>query len=605
MTLPIPQETAGISLLVYGDALTQGMNVLVGNFKTVAISFLLISISAYASVLFLRITDSKIRGTFGKNPTNLFDHISLGLSGSSIFLVLLSAPAVVWGKLSILLLAIFMLLIAYLARKNISIPGMKTDNIPGHVVLSIVPFVCIFVVLLFVKYSYIYKLELPLNIDSVNHAYYIDQIVSGNGLQALRYYHYGFHYICAFISSLTGENIPKTMLIFGQALQTVIPFVIYFPVHKMTNNSKVALFCVALAGLGFSMPSISASWGKYPALLAILSFCYVSYAILRVFERTRVSPIQLVFAICVILISILIHTRMPILLASVLLALSVDKIIVIDEKPKGIFMGVVLIVFLTSLLNESISETALWLAMQPYKETYILFGLLIVMVPFSAFYFGRYTFRTGLVIAFLFLFFLIPAPKFLTDIYYTTTLIDRPLLSMFLFIPICILFGTGLAGVEKWIAKHRSRRKSIVLIGFFFILFLFPNKKVMKPLPHSIMAGKNDYQLYEDIKNNLPTDAKILIPNFPGYYYDRGLDGGVWVEFMTGRQIHQMSNDTDLASCSVMNEICATGTEYIYVGNKPYSFSADVIDLRNSWYQPAFSYPDAKLYRIVGCFTCE
>ncbi len=405
MLVPILNETADTSLLVYGDVLKQGVYVFLTNHRTIIISFCLISICAYVSILFLRITNFENPEIASEYYESILDHVSLGFSGSSIFLFILSATAVSFGKLSILLFAILiLLLIIYNTSKKNRIPRLRNHNILDYTAIGMVPFVGVFLTILLVKYGYVYELELPLNIDSVNHAYYTAQIVLDNNLQALPYYHYGFHYICVFISSLTGENIPKTILIFGQTLQTVIPFVVYFPVHIITNNSKVALFCVVIAGLGFSMPSISTSWGKYPALLAILSFCYVLYIVLKVFEKTRVSPSHLMFAICMILVSILIHTRMLILIASVLLALLIDKMNPIDEKPKGIFMGVVLIVFLISLLNETISNTVLGIAMQPYKENIIFFGLLIVMIPFSSLYFGRDTFQIGLVFTVLLLF---------------------------------------------------------------------------------------------------------------------------------------------------------------------------------------------------------
>ena len=208
-----------------------------------------------------------------------------------------------------------------------------------------------------------------------------------------------------------------------------------------------------------------------------------------------------------------------------------DRRISAGERPKGILMGVILIVFLLSLLNENISTRELGIVMQPYKESLILFGLLVAVVPFSAWFFGGYTFRLALLIAILLLFFVIPTPKILIDHYNSTRLIDRPFLSMFLCLPFCILFGTGLAGVEKWAANRAASMKVIVPAGLLLVLLFFPSEKVMKPLPDAIMAGKDDYLLYEDIRNHLPHSAQILIPNLPGYYYDRGLDGGVWLEF--------------------------------------------------------------------------
>jgi hypothetical protein len=100
--------------------------------------------------------------------------------------------------------------------------------------------------------------------------------------------------------------------------------------------------------------------------------------------------------------------------------------------------------------------------------------------------------------------------------------------------------------------------------------------------------------------NDLPNNAKILIPHDP-HNYPNGLDGGAWIGFVTGREIKTMKYDLDFSTNLTLREICAVDAEYIYIGNKPYSFSFDSVKQRIYWYVPFISFSDVKLYKVIGC----
>ena len=199
------------------------------------------------------------------------------------------------------------------------------------------------------------------------------------------------------------------------------------------------------------------------------------------------------------------------------------------------------------------------------------------------------------------IFIALPTPNLIATNHNAPTLIDRPFFSLFLFLPVSMIIGLGMLGMDRHFKKFREYRISNMLITVLTIyILLFPNPKVLRPLTNSILISKNDIILYQFIKDSLPNQALILIPNLPPNYFF-GIDGGVWLEYATGLHVVRMAYNTDFASDIALNDICAGGADYMYVGNTPYSFSTVDIELQRDRYEPYISHEDVKLYKIVGC----
>jgi hypothetical protein len=225
---------------------------------------------------------------------------------------------------------------------------------------------------------------------------------------------------------------------------------------------------------------------------------------------------------------------------------------------------------------------------------------LILLLPFGALSYSRHLLAIEAFILLSLLFAVIPFPAAI-DHFNAKTLIDEPFLSLLLFIPLSILLGLNFAGLEKFLGDGPVRQIPNVLPVLLVILFVFfPNRKVLAPSRDVNFVTANDLLLYDEIRNRMPTGIEILIPN-ASPYYDLGVDGGAWINFVTGRKTIRVNYETDLTSHRVFQKMCRMGARYIYLGSKPYSFSLNMVKRRKRWYSPLIYYRDVKLYKMTGC----
>jgi hypothetical protein len=165
-----------------------------------------------------------------------------------------------------------------------------------------------------------------------------------------------------------------------------------------------------------------------------------------------------------------------------------------------------------------------------------------------------------------------------------------------------ILLGTNLAGLERFFIGRFGNSDIIASFMFLLILYLliFPNQKVLVPAQNANLVYPDDLSIFQELERRLPINAKILIPN-DSPMWDRGTDGGAWIEFFTGRPTIKLNYNVNLTSDKTLMDICAAGARYIYVGSRPSSFSMDEVEYRKHWYRPFIVYPNVKIYYIVGC----
>jgi len=159
--------------LDYWKTLVNGADVLRLNLKVFAASLFLVSASFFISILLVLSVDSKGDG----ERLQVLDGLSLGVSGSPIVLALICYLSVTFS-ISLAPILLCLALATYLLvhkRIHLTNPWLFTEIKPHQFFLTSVIFIVLLVNLLLIKLGYIAELEFPLNIDSVNHAYFINQ----------------------------------------------------------------------------------------------------------------------------------------------------------------------------------------------------------------------------------------------------------------------------------------------------------------------------------------------------------------------------------------------------------------------------------------------
>lgn len=587
--------------LEYWRTLINGVDVLLLNSRVIIVSILMLSASFILSIFLISFSDSKYFGEDTRR-VKLLDVVSLGISGIPIILAIICFISFRIGISMMLILLASILILYFLVNDfpyslNILLQTQFTQN---HLFAFII-FTILIIFFLFLKFGYIAGLEFPLNIDSVVHTYYIKRVILAKNQLDFPYYHFGFHYVIIMISRLTSENVEKVTLLFGQLLQTIVPLSIYYPVHRITNNNKAAFMSVFVAGGVSSMPAIVTSWGKYPALMAVSCIIFVFHFIFISFEKNNKKFYTFFIAGLVAITGIFIHSRVLIVIFFGLLSSIMYHFISKKSKLQGILIIFVFLVTIFIVSRFGIRSNKWDLELFPFKEKRLLLGVLILLLPISTLYFPKYIIQISIFSIFLILGVAIPLPQMLTDYYDTRTLIDRPFLSIFLLLPFSLFFGLGIAGLENVLKKFWRYNLTNVFIPIFVTFFLlFPNQRVLKPLPNVNLVSYNDILILQKMENQIPDTAKILIPNSePSYYF--GIDGGAWIDVVTHHQAIRKRYGLDLGSPAIFRELCSTGVEFVFVGDTPYSFTNHEIEQRSQWYKLYFSYPGVKLYKIIGC----
>jgi hypothetical protein len=200
--------------------------------------------------------------------------------------------------------------------------------------------------------------------------------------------------------------------------------------------------------------------------------------------------------------------------------------------------------------------------------------------------------------------------------YGNLTLLDRPFVEMILYLPLSILGGAGLAGLEKCLRQLTDRwpikyLKPIEYLSDVFIVLLlvnaFANYNLYQAECCSIV-GRDDLVAIDWMDKNLPTQARILISSTElrvlasdSPQGAAGGDAGIWITPLTGRATLSLPYQSDFSQPAIFNTLCKRRAEYIYVGEKGAVFNTELLSTHPDRYQLLLSMPKAKIYRVTGC----
>ncbi len=495
-------------------------------------------------------------------------------------------------------------------------------------IISLCLLTLLFIIL---RLVFVSKAVFPLYFDSAQHYFHIKGLLSNletaNGVTALpwslpNYYHLGFHALSAFVTSIAHAQITDVMLVLGQVILALMPFSVFLVIRHETVSNSAGLFAVIIAALGWYMPAHAVDWGKYPALASMALFPFVlSLAYLAIKSKNILSSHQYwslsLIALVGAAISVFLHSRSLIVFGIVALTWIITHFWQkIPKLPQLLILAVLMagVIFEIFFIQTKgilgplfdpyasskgllITSTALFLAIFAYKSNPHWVLSCIVSI--------------GLLLASLF----IP----LTDLipgYANMTLLDRPFVEMVLYIPLTLLGGFGLAGLEEKVAGRKIEWGQIQIssdqyIGVLFCALVAINALFMYNLYPSdccIIVDSDDVAAIGWIDKYLPMDARILTASTDlnvlptdSFQGSASGDAGAWVNPITDRTSVSMSYFTDFSQRSTLDALCQLQVGYVYVGATGWTFDDSGMPVQPGGYRILLALPNAKVYQVTGC----
>jgi hypothetical protein len=584
---------------------------------TLVLGILLVAVTSQVLLasLFYRIFRDRFTGE---------EYFSLGLAGwllpaSFIALLWYLIARIVSPQVSTIAVGSLLLASLVLSIRNMGPVGRSKGAVWALLFLA--------VAFLFIRLASVSKAIFPSYFDSAQHYLYIKEILSqieptANAATSLPgYYHFGFHFLAAFLTYITRAEITATMLVLGQIILALMPFCAFFIVRHWTASNVAGFLALVLAAFGWYMPTHAMDWGKYPALasLALVPFV-VSLAYLFLENRNTFSKEKNTMLIGLLLagalITVFLHSRSLILYMLLAGAWLVTMLWTkITKWPRVLVFGL--------LLLAAVGQIAYIQAkgiLGPLFDAYGLKGLLIsaivlVLAIFAYKGYPGFVFFCIVSIIFLLASLFIPLGHLIPG-YVNTTPLDRPYVQMVLYLPLTVLGGFGLAGLEHSLSGRSIRlgKSQFVLssmIGALCIAVVAVHGLLRYDLYPSnccLIVGQDDVKAIGWLDENLPADARILTSSTDlnvlptdQYQGSAGGDAGTWITALTGRPVTVMPFNTDFSQDTTTKTLCEKQLNFIYVGKTGWTFNEGPMNAQPGQYKLLLDLPKAKVYEVIGC----
>lgn len=467
---------------------------------------------------------------------------------------------------------------------------------------TLIKFVLFFLFILLTRLIFIQGLIVPPYADSVQHLLIVQDFLNPErppqafyrlSLEVNRYYHFGFHALAAWLSGSTYTSPEQAILLLGQYFQTLAILGVYPLARIFTKNSFSAWTVMCIAGLLLPIPAYASNWGKYPAIASLTGISFV-LSLMAICAQNRSSASKKFWwLICFAIFStIFLHSRTIFIftVAIVLLILFIKINLFIRQSNIGednisniaIMMILTLLLFVQSIFF--VSEYSFPL--------FLLTSILVMLAFYSNFV------MTSLLITLLLamgLSLLIPIPSF----FHTNqldTIMDRPFLLIFLYLPSSLIIWYGLEGGIRLVVEHKTgfwRRNllaGVLIIGIINVIFI----QDYKPSDCCIFIKDDDLFAFEWMKQNIPKDAIVGIAATGEPNYLLPTDGGAWIEQITGIPTRKLDSTVNFAFTA--QELCYENVTYFYIDDLENSF--DEFDLVEAGGVYQFSLGSVRMYRL-------
>lgn len=424
--------------------------------------------------------------------------------------------------------------------------------------------------------------------EDVTSRYLVDKLLD-------HYYHFGFHGIVAWVSSVIGDLRPLTLAFVGQYFLAILPLSVYFWVFSETGSVLAGFASSMLAGLGWNMPAYAANWGKYPAIIGVA----LLPAFLDVVRMAWREADKKLLAFCLVLSGSLvwIHTRIAILFLFVTVAIlfvKILKLIVRLEILWGIILFVFIVVLKTNATAWNIADYFRYYLGAFGGATYIfaiLFPLAIVQHPI----FALYVFLTGFL---MILGTIVPLP----DIFqaYSATLIDKPFFELTFFLILALLGGLGIDGLSHVLQGMIPDS----VIAIFSFLFIFSNAMIFftfYPVEKMNFVTEDDLFAMSWIEDSTSPNAVFIIAGEQFLDHWLSTDAGGWVNPLLDRKLYKLDYRFDWESEYQVRDLCDGLNDelsyFIYIGSMPRRFILP-IDRIPTWLESELHFSQTQIYRL-------
>ena len=483
-------------------------------------------------------------------------------------------------------------------------------------VSTIVFLALFFSVTLLLRLAYVSQALLPSYFDSAAH-YMVIRNIMANDLSVVfetmrtDYYHTGFHFITAFFASVFQAEISTVMLVLGQIILAVLPLPFFFIVRYITNSISAGIFAAALSTFGWYMPAHAVDWGKYPALLSLyLIMLVLGLAYFLAHSKGKLQKGKYIFLLMLLGFSIFfaafVHSRSVIVFGVIAIAWVISTWW--KRRPQlqinWIFLGLFIALIFEIIFIQR--QDILSLLFDPYLKQGVLVSILVILLSiFACKTYPQLTFINLISVGLLLIGLFIPVGGLFPAREYLT-LMDRPYLEMILFMPLSMIGGLGLAGLEKWIKN--SIQKYIVFASMGLILIhAFVNYEFY-PSECCVIVGNDDVAAMAWMADQLPVDArigiastalKVVVDDIPEG--DVGADAGIWITPLIDRMTIMLPSDLDFGQQSSLNTLCNKSISHLFVGELGQTFDITRLNLRPIWYRPLLTLPRTRVYEVTGC----
>jgi hypothetical protein len=404
------------------------------------------------------------------------------------------------------------------------------------------------------------------------------------------YYHYGFHSITAWLTSISNLDALIAMPLLGQFFLTLVPFTIAAVTYVATKNMNAAFLSGFLAAAGWAMPAFSINWGKYPALTAISIFP-ILLIFPVIYQPKENNVARIVYIVLLSIGAILIHSRIAICIALILASWVIAWKLPFPEEIRLTQAFRLSVLFAVSL-------APLYRTLTEFYNTPLTGILLLCLLPFSFQTKPKLTsilffYMTGLWILNL------PIGKIIPD---ARPLLDRQFIEMTLYLPLALLGGIGVSGLIEKLRINKALSWAMVLL--FATLIILNNKSSLNlyPNPCCNYAAKDDLRAIEWLKTASSQNMLVLIPSFREQGKTYGTDAGIWIEPLTNSAVNRLPFNTNWASDEIFQKVCSNGNAetYIYASSRQYSFSKLQLE-KQTWLAPVFQSNNVMIFKVGSC----